>query len=109
MTPGHDSRFQAQGTGRSFRSGTNRRFAFAPSGRRDHVWGLWRWRGGWRLFAAVPAAVMAFVVLRIVIDTTRDPTSHNLWPFEIVMWGGFSCGCMLLLGLAHKLLAAKRI
>jgi hypothetical protein len=42
------------------------------------VWGLWRWRGGWRLLAAVPAAVMAFVVLRIVIDTARDPTSHNL-------------------------------
>jgi hypothetical protein len=72
------------------------------------AWGLWRWRGGWRLVAAIPAAIMAFVVLRIVIGTARDPTSHNLWPFEIVMWGGFSCGCMLLLGLAHKLFAAKR-
>lgn len=72
------------------------------------AWGLWRWRGGWRIGAAIPAAVMAFVVLRIFIDTARDPTSHNLWPFEIVMWGGLSCGCMLLLGLAHKLLAAKR-
>jgi hypothetical protein len=30
--------------------------------------------------AAVPAAVMA----RVVVDTTRDPTSHNLWPFELV-------------------------
>lgn len=72
------------------------------------AWGMWRWRGGWRFFAAIPAAVMAFVVLRIVIDTTRDPTSHNLWPFEIVMWGGLTCGAMLLLGLAHKLLAVKR-
>ena len=51
---------------------------------------------------------MAFVVLRIFIDTVRDPTSHNLWPFEIVMWGGLSCACMLLLGLAHKLFAPKR-
>lgn len=72
------------------------------------AWGLWRWRGGWRLAAAIPAAAMAFVVLRIFIDTARDPTSHNLWPFEIVMWGGLSCGGMLLLGLAHKLFAAKR-
>ncbi|MGH8182628.1 MAG: hypothetical protein ACREPH_03100 [Rhodanobacteraceae bacterium] len=72
------------------------------------AWGLWRWRGGWRLLAAVPAAVMAFVVLRIFIDTARDPTSHNLWPFEIVMWGGLSCAGMLLLGLAHKFLAAKQ-
>ena len=31
---------------------------------------------------------MSFVVLRIIIDTARDPTSHNLWPFEIIMWGG---------------------
>jgi hypothetical protein len=33
------------------------------------------------LAAAVPAAVMA----RVVVDTARDPTSHNLWPFEVVI------------------------
>jgi len=33
------------------------------------------------LAAAVPAAVMA----RVVVDTMRDPTSHNLWPFELVI------------------------
>jgi hypothetical protein len=71
------------------------------------AWGLWRWRGGWRIAAAVPAAVMAFVVLRILAGTAIDPTSHNLWPFEIVMWGGLSCLAMLLLGIAHKLFAAK--
>jgi hypothetical protein len=53
-------------------------------------WGLWKWRGGWRIAAAVPALVMAFVVGRIVVDTAIDPTSHNLWPFEILMWGGAS-------------------
>jgi hypothetical protein len=71
------------------------------------IWGWWRWRGGWRIAAAVPAVVMAFVVLRIVMGTAIDPTSHNLWPFEIVMWGGLSCLAMLLLGIAHKLFAAK--
>ena len=30
---------------------------------------------------------MMFVVARIAFDTARDPTSHNLWPFEIVIWG----------------------
>jgi hypothetical protein len=40
-----------------------------------------RWRGGWRLAAAVPAGL---VVLRIVLGTALDPTSHNLWPFEIL-------------------------
>jgi len=72
------------------------------------AWGLWRWRGGWRIAAAVPAVIMAFVVLRILLGTAINPTSHNLWPFEIVMWGGLSCGAMLLLGIAHKLFAAKR-
>lgn len=63
------------------------------------AWGLWRWSGGWRIAAAVPAVVMAFVVLRILLGTFIDPTSHNLWPFEVVMWGALSCGAMLLLGL----------
>lgn len=72
------------------------------------TWGLWRWHGAWRMLAAVPAAAMAFVVLRIFIDTARDPTSHNLWPFEIVMWGAFSCAWMLVLGVAHRLLATRR-
>lgn len=72
------------------------------------AWGLWRWRGGWRIAAAVPAAVMAFVVLRIVIDGMRDPTSHNLWPFEILTWGTLSSLCMIALLLLHKIRGAAR-
>jgi hypothetical protein len=68
------------------------------------AWGLWRWRGGWRAAAAVPMAVMAFVVLRIVVDTARDPTSHNLWPFEILMWGGSCVALMLALKFARRVL-----
>ncbi len=30
---------------------------------------------------AVPAAVLA----RVIVDGLADPTSHNLWPFEIVI------------------------
>jgi uncharacterized membrane protein YfcA len=33
--------------------------------------------------ATIPAVVMA----RVVVDTATDPTSHNLWPFEIVLAG----------------------
>jgi hypothetical protein len=43
-----------------------------------------RWHGGWRLAAAVPALWIGLVVLGIVIGTTLDPASHNLWPFEIL-------------------------
>ena len=31
--------------------------------------------------AAVPAAVLA----RIVVEAAKDPTSHNLWPLEIII------------------------
>jgi hypothetical protein len=58
------------------------------------AWALWRWRGGWRVGAAVPICLMAFVILRIIIDTSVDPTSHNLWPFEI-LYNGFIGLCVL--------------
>ena len=38
--------------------------------------------------AAVPAAVM----VRVIVDTVKDPTSHNLWPFEVVLTGAFAFG-----------------
>jgi hypothetical protein len=31
--------------------------------------------------AAVPAPILA----RIAVDTVKDPTSHNLWPFELII------------------------
>ncbi|SRR6266536_762319 len=59
------------------------------------------------LAAAVPAAVMA----RVVVDTTRDPTSHNLWPFELVI--AFAAGLAgtapgTLLGSVFRRLLGKR-
>jgi hypothetical protein len=67
------------------------------------AWGLWCWRGGWRLAAAVPGVLMAFVVLRIVAGTSVDPTSHNLWPFEIVSAGALSAGAMIVLAIARRI------
>jgi hypothetical protein len=54
------------------------------------LWAIRRWRGGWRVAAAVPAVMTGFVVLRIIFDTAGDPTSHNLWPFEILQVGVLS-------------------
>ena len=34
--------------------------------------------------ASGPAAVM----LRVIVDCSRDPTAHNLWPFEVALAGG---------------------
>ena len=51
------------------------------------VWAMWKWRGLWRLGAAAPATLMGFVVLRILIGTAADPSSHSLWLFEILSSG----------------------
>jgi len=68
---------------------------------------VWRWRGRWRIAAAVPACAMLFVVLRIVVDTTRDPTSHNLWPFEILQIGVVSLAIVGALKLARIVVRAQ--
>ena len=49
------------------------------------IWAIAAWRGWWRLLAAAPLLVMAADVLLIVIQTSIDPTSHNLWPLELAM------------------------
>jgi len=67
------------------------------------VWAFWKWRGGWRIAAAVPVCLMAFVVLRIVMGTSADPTSHNLWPFEILINGAFALVIICVLWLVRKL------
>ena len=45
---------------------------------------MWRWHGGWRLAALLPALLVIGDYLLIMIQTTRAPTSHNLWPLEII-------------------------
>ncbi len=68
---------------------------------------LRRWRGGWRLAAAVPAVMVGFVVLRIVLGTARDPTSHNLWPFEILQVCALSLVVMGILFASRRLSGVK--
>ncbi len=72
------------------------------------AWGLWRWRGGWRLACAVPAVLMAFVVLRIIAGTAIDPTSHNLWPFEVLIAGALSSAAMAVLAIARRVWPGRR-
>lgn len=62
-----------------------------------------RWQGGWRLAAVVPLGLLGFVILRIVAGTTVDPTSHNLWPFEILLAGLTNLGILAFLALVRRL------
>ena len=71
------------------------------------AWCIWHWQGGWRLAAAVPGTIMAFFVLRLLFDAARDPTSHNLWPFEVLMVGGLSTVIIGILLVARRLLGVS--
>ena len=71
------------------------------------AWALWKWQGGWRVAAAVPVVLMGFVVLRIVWGTSRDPTSHNLWPFEILIFGAVSLAIMVTLVVARRFIGTE--
>jgi hypothetical protein len=68
------------------------------------VLALRRWSGGWKLAAAVPAGIVGFVILRIVVD----PTSHNLWPFELLLAGLASLAVTGVLALTRRMTAGAR-
>ena len=82
-------------------------FALGVGGIVAPLWCAWKWRGGWRIAALVPAGALAFVALRIVLGTARDPTSHNLWPFEIIMFGGGALLAIGVLGLARRIAGVR--
>lgn len=57
------------------------------------AFGVGRFLAVWLLIAStVPAAVLA----RVVVDTARDPTSHNLWPLEILIALAVGIACSLI-------------
>lgn len=66
-----------------------------------------RWRGAWRIVAAAPIVAMAFVAGRILLDTARDPTSHNLWPFEILIAGGAGLALLAVAFVVRKASGAR--
>jgi hypothetical protein len=46
---------------------------------------LRRWAGGWCLAAALTLPVWAAWATTFIHDVSLDPTSHNLFPFEILI------------------------
>lgn len=49
----------------------------------------------WLAVPLVPLAIIAVVIVRIAMDTAHDSTSHNLWPFEVVVALGVSVASAL--------------
>jgi hypothetical protein len=62
-----------------------------------------RWRGIWRLLAALPLAVLAWMALHFALDVARDPTADNLWPLTLLLWAVSSGIFLAVLWLARRL------
>jgi hypothetical protein len=59
----------------------------------------------WKAASIVGAAVPAAVLARVIWDGVQDPTSHNLWPLEILIALPMGLGCALAGAIAGSLLA----
>lgn len=68
------------------------------------VGALRRCQGRWRVAAWLPAGALSLLVVFIAVGLAVDPTSHNLWPFEIVLWAIGSVAYLLVLRLLHAIL-----
>lgn len=49
------------------------------------IYAITAWQGWWRRLAAAPLLVLGADLLLILVQTSVDPTSHNLWPLELAM------------------------
>jgi len=65
------------------------------------------YQGVWRVLASLPVLALIIVVCSIVIGIMRDRTSHNLWPFEIVVWSVAGLAYLGVLHLVRKIIAPK--
>ena len=63
------------------------------------------WKGRWKHAASLPLIVLGLVILNIIIGTTLDSTSHNLFPFEILLWSLGSLGFIALCAIIRSFLS----
>jgi photosystem II stability/assembly factor-like uncharacterized protein len=64
------------------------------------VWSIKRMRGGWRIFAILPLAPVAFILVATIIALNQ---SSNLWPVGIILWLPIAVGYLVLLLVLHTL------
>lgn len=62
---------------------------------------LMRWAGLSGVLAKVSAVVAAGWVALFAVQVSIDPTSHNLWPFELLMLSSGGLAWLALIGLGR--------
>lgn len=55
-----------------------------------------RW---WKGTMTVAASVPAVVFIRVLVDCSKDPTAHNLWPLEMIIALGVGLSSALVGGI----------
>ena len=65
---------------------------------------LRRWQGGFRLAAAAPLPGWLVWGAGFAYDVALDPTSHNLFPFEIMIGTAASLVYLAILAMLRRLL-----
>lgn len=66
------------------------------------------WRGGFRLAAALPLPGWIVWGAKLALDLARDPTSHNLFPFEVLIGAAMALAYLGLLAGLRQLTARSR-
>ena len=61
----------------------------------------------WKVWLLIAAAVPAAVLVRIVVETSADAATHNLWPLEIAIAAALGLGCSLVGSLLGSLLLTR--
>ena len=49
-----------------------------------------------RVCLTIGIAIPTVVMLRVIVEVARDPTSHNLWPLEIIIAAAIGLGVSFL-------------
>jgi hypothetical protein len=71
------------------------------------VFGLIKWRGAWRVAAAVPLLVLFLFFAPMIRDWRHDPTAHNLWGLVFIPLSMLLCVYSAVLALLHGKLGLK--
>jgi hypothetical protein len=64
-----------------------------------------------KIIFATTGGVLLSLIIKIIIDGYYDPTSHNLWPFEIIIVGFLilvACVVGVLPGVLFRLLKKRK-
>jgi hypothetical protein len=64
-------------------------------------------RDEWQLLAWVPVGPLAIWAIYIAWCVARDPTSHNLWPFELLVWEALSLALLGMFLIARRVLDGR--